>query len=206
LRGELAFRCYVCIAFSRNAGPHSLVACYSVFKDRAPSPEMEPSSNPSLDCLAGVAKTTDLLQGGRRIYYRRPGSSRGISNFFNRWSRLVTAEGRCLHQPPPPVKSVYRVELCIRSCEGRDFYPSSEHPVKHLGDFFLRRCRLMEACCCFRRVPLKQLGDFVTVLLARGRLLPPPRGFRQELCRLSLSRFRRSSKTRRPDCCLLRTT
>jgi hypothetical protein len=77
LRGDLAW-CFVCIAFSRNAGPHSLVACYSVFKDRATPLDAEPSSVSSLDCLVGVARTTGLLQGGRRIYYRRPGQSSAV--------------------------------------------------------------------------------------------------------------------------------
>ena len=81
-------RCFVCIAFSRNAGPHSLVACYSVFKDRAPSPDTEPSSVSSLECLVGVASTTGLRQG-RAAYLHQPPRrvKRSSPAFSARWRR-----------------------------------------------------------------------------------------------------------------------
>jgi hypothetical protein len=150
----------VCIAFSRNAGPHSLVACYSVFKDRAPPLDAEPSSTSSLDCLAGVARTSGLHQGGRLLPLP-PLPVKCDSLTFSPEMRR-TARGRCLDQPLQLVK------------------PASEF----LSAACSARARLLPP----HRVSRQGLRRFSSPSSLAGAYFPAPYGYLQPPRRLRLPR------------------
>lgn len=167
----------MCIAFSRNAGPHSLVACYSVFKDRATPLDAEPSSVSSLDGLVGVARTTGLLQGGRRIYIRCPGSSSALLRFLQPELHR-TARGRCLDQPLRPVKPTAEPCSAVLLARGATSTPLPSFPSSTLATFFfVASCS--EGCCFYppSGFPVKHLGDFPSSpsVLAKGAASTPSR-------------------------------
>jgi hypothetical protein len=181
LRGGSAW-CFVCIAFSRNAGPHSLVACYSVFKDRAPPLDAEPSSVSSLECLAGVARTTGLRQGGRRIYLSHPGSSSANLRLSSPELHL-TARGRCLDQPLPPVK--HSTETFSAAClaRGATSTPSPSIPSSTPAIFF----RLRSSRGPTSLPPTGPSSTATSRCLRGARLLPLHRTSRQALRRFSFA-------------------
>jgi len=175
----------VCIAFSRNAGPHSLVACYSDFKDRAPSPDAEQSSESSLDCLADVTKTTGLLQGGRRIYIHRPGSSRGHLQPLLPVGAAPDCERSMFRSTSPTRQAYLRAELGELLARGATSNPSSSLPSSTLATFLHRLDASRGAASTPRRViPSRTSAIFlrrlrylrrVLLLPLRGMLRQPPR-------------------------------
>jgi hypothetical protein len=128
----------------------------------------------SLECLAGVARTTGLRQGGGRIYIRHPGSSRGD---FQRLplELLPTARGRLLDQPLAPVKPA--AETVSAAClEGARLLPL--HRVPRQAPLRSSSPSVPVGGRCFPPWGPRQPPR--TVLLprcvARGRFLCPLRG------------------------------
>lgn len=128
-------------------------------------------------CLVGVARTTGLLQGGRRIYIRCPGSSSALLRFLQPELHR-TARGRCLDQPLRPVKPTAEPCSAVLLARGATSTPLPSLPSSTLATFlFVASCS--EGCCFYppSGFPVKHLGDFPSSpsVLAKGAASTPSR-------------------------------
>jgi hypothetical protein len=99
----------------------SLLAIQFSKTERHPPIRSEAPSR-ALNAWSESLRTTGLRQGGRRIYLCRPGSSRAHLQ-HSPLVRPVTTRGRCLDQPPPPVKPAAELNSAAGPARGATSTP-----------------------------------------------------------------------------------